>query len=122
MYPLVSIVIPAYNAEKTIARAIESVLAQSIRDWELIVVNDASTDETAKEVDAYAQTEERVHVISFEKNSSVFMARKYGVQAARGKYLMFLDADDALLPYSCEEAVRLIRHAKTDIVQFGKNL
>lgn len=122
MYPLVSIVIPAYNVEKTIARAIESVLAQSIRDWELIVVNDASTDETAKKVDAYAQTEERMHVISFEKNSSVFMARKYGVQAARGKYLMFLDADDALLPYSCEEAVRLIRHAKTDIVQFGTKL
>jgi glycosyltransferase involved in cell wall biosynthesis len=90
--PLVTVIIPAYNREATIARAVDSVLAQTLDDLELIVVDDASTDRTAGIVAAYADP--RVRLLRHARNRRAAAARNTGIRAARGKYVAFLDSDD----------------------------
>lgn len=92
--PTVSIIIPAYNAERWIHRSIESVLRQDYPDKEIIVVDDGSTDNTAAAVEAY---QDQVRYIR-QENAGPGAARNTGAAEARGKYLMFLDADDEYLP------------------------
>jgi glycosyltransferase involved in cell wall biosynthesis len=92
--PFFSVIIPAYNRERYIGKAIESVLAQTCRDFELIVVDDGSTDNTAKEVKRYG---DRVCYI-YQKNRGPSAARNTGIKAARGKYIAFLDSDDRFFP------------------------
>ena len=96
--PLVSVVIPAFNRERVIGKAIKSVLAQTFQDFEIIVVDDGSRDETAKNAIKFACCEPRVRVIRFETNQGAQAARNAGARAARGKWLSFLDSDDEWLP------------------------
>lgn len=91
-----SIVIPAYQAEATICRAMDSVLAWNLDDLELIVVDDGSTDETARLVSLRASSDSRLRLIS-QSNEGRSSARNRGVREARGERVMFLDADDSLL-------------------------
>lgn len=91
--PLVTIVMPAYNVEKYIGKSIESVLGQTVSDWELIIVNDGSTDKTLSIIKHYAVTESRITVID-QPNCGVSVARNKGLDAARGQFISFLDADD----------------------------
>ncbi len=91
--PLVSIIMPVYNAEKYIVEAIESVIAQSYERWELIVVNDGSTDSTFSLLEGF--DDERI-VIKTQENSGVSAARNRGLALAKGEYITFLDADDLL--------------------------
>ena len=90
----VSTIIPAYNAESTIAEAIDSALSQSCQSHEVIVVNDGSNDSTAEILATYGN---RIHVIS-QSNGGVAKARNAGIAVSRAKYLAFLDADDRWLP------------------------
>lgn len=92
--PTVSVVIPAHNAAWCVARAIDSVLAQRYRDFEVIVVDDGSTDETGAVVARYVNA---VRLIS-QPNGGMSSARNAGIHAARGRYVAFLDADDRWLP------------------------
>ena len=92
--PLVSVVIPAYNAAWCVGRAIDSVLAQTFADHELIVVNDGSTDGTAQVLAGYG---DRICVID-QPNGGMSHARNAGIGAARGRYVAFLDSDDRWLP------------------------
>lgn len=92
--PTVSVVIPAYNAAWCVAKAIDSVLAQDYRDFELIVVDDGSTDDTAKVLAAYGDA---IRVIR-KPNGGLSSARNTGIAAARGEFIAFLDADDWWLP------------------------
>lgn len=94
VHPLVSIIIPAYNGQPYIAAAIESVLAQTYSNWELIVVDDGSQDGTAEVVRAYGND---VHYI-YQENQDVAAARNRGVREARGVWIAFLDQDDFFLP------------------------
>jgi glycosyltransferase involved in cell wall biosynthesis len=89
--PLVSIIMPAYNAEKTIVESIESVLRQTYKNWELIVVNDGSMDSTSAVV--WAINDERVRLIE-QENGGVANARNNGINNATGEYIAFLDSDD----------------------------
>jgi len=98
--PAVSVVIPAYNREATVVRAMRSVLDQSVRDLELIVVDDASTDGTVKAVEAV--TDSRIRLLCHETNRRAGAARNTGVLAARGEYVAFLDSDDEWLPDKLE--------------------
>lgn len=91
--PLVTIVIPAYNVEEYIGKSIESVLEQTVSDWELIIVNDGSTDKTLSIIKNYAAMESRIMVID-QPNGGVSVARNKGLDAASGQYISFLDADD----------------------------
>ena len=104
--PKVSIIIPAYNAEKVLARCIDSVLAQTFTDFELLVMDDGSKDGTAALCDAYAAKDARVRVVHKE-NSGVSDTRNQAINLATGEYLQFLDADDWITP----EATALFVHA-----------
>jgi glycosyltransferase involved in cell wall biosynthesis len=92
--PFFSIIIPAYNVEKYIARSISSVLSQSFKDFEIIIVNDGSVDKTADIIDSYAKKTEKINVINHVKNESQHVSRMDGVAASNGQYILFLDADD----------------------------
>lgn len=95
--PLFSIVLPAYNAEKYIGSTIESILQQTVDDWELIIVNDGSTDFTYQVCQEYSSKDTRIRVIS-KPNGGVSSARNRGIKEACGKYITFIDADD--LPHA----------------------
>jgi len=91
---LISVIMPAYNAEGTIEEAIESVISQSYKDWELIVVDDASTDQTATIVATYGAKDKRIKLLSLAQNGWMANARNQGIAIAAGEYLAFLDSDD----------------------------
>ena len=96
-FPLVSVVTPAYNAAAFIAQTIQSVQQQSYEHWEMLIVDDGSTDETAAVVEQYAAAEARIRLIS-QPNGGVSKARNQGVDEAQGELIAFLDADDRWLP------------------------
>lgn len=100
----VSVVIPAYNAAWCVAHAVDSVLAQRFRDYELIVVNDGSSDNTAKVLSAYG---DKLRVLD-KLNGGLSSARNAGIRAARGRYVAFLDADDRWLPDKLAKQVALM--------------
>lgn len=112
--PLTSIIIPAYNAEQWIAEAIKSVQAQTEQDWELIVVNDGSRDNTAGVVSAVVDP--RITVVD-KSNGGVSAARNTGIERARGTFIAFLDADDAMLSiHSLRSKLEALRSAGVDWV------
>ncbi len=94
MNELVSIIMPAYNAEKFIGQAIASVRAQSYPHWELLIVDDCSTDGTAQLVRAAAQEDPRIRYDCLQTNSGAAMARNRAIELAQGRYIAFLDSDD----------------------------
>ncbi|MGL5892694.1 MAG: glycosyltransferase family 2 protein, partial [Bacteroidia bacterium] len=102
----VSVVVPAYNAEPFIAETIESVLAQTLQNWELIVVDDGSTDKTVSVAEQFCG-DERISIIR-QKNAGVSAARNAGLLPAKGKYVAFLDADDVWLPENLKRKVALL--------------
>jgi len=91
--PMVSIIIPAYNAGRFISETIESVLLQSFTNWELIIVNDGSKDNTGEIISKYAAADKRISIITKE-NSGVSDTRNKGIEKSKGEMLAFLDADD----------------------------
>lgn len=91
--PLVSIIMPAYNSDNTIANSIDAVLEQTYKNWELIIINDCSTDSTKEIVSTYAY-DERLIIINNEKNKGIAISRNRGISKAKGKYICFLDSDD----------------------------
>src|SRR6202000_2278953 len=96
--PKVSIILPTYNRADTIMRAVRSVQAQTFQDWELIVVDDGSTDDTAS---LLAGVETRM-VLTRQPNRGFTEARNAGIRAARGPYIAFLDSDDEFMPHHLE--------------------
>lgn len=99
--PLISIIIPVFNAEKYINDCIKSILCQTFGDWELVIVNDGSTDNSGKICDGFSTNDDRVqtfHTI----NSGVTAARTFGIKHAKGEFLCFVDADDFLPPNALE--------------------
>ena len=106
---LVSIIMPAYNAEKYIEEAIQSVLKQTYTNWELIIVNDNSADDTEKIIKKYQGEDKRIKLHSLPKNQGVANARNTAIQNARGRYLAFLDSDDMWLPEKVEKQIRFMR-------------
>src|SRR5689334_21674594 len=91
--PLVSVVIPAYNAGSTIKATIISVLNQTLSDIEVLVIDDGSTDNTADIVAAFSDTDKRISIIR-SVNQGVARARNLGIEKSRGQYIAFVDADD----------------------------
>ncbi len=107
MEPLVSIIVPVYNAENFMVRCIDSILNQEYRNFELLLVDDGSTDHTGAICDSYAGKDHRVKVFH-QENQGVSQARNYALDHASGEYIQFLDSDDWISP----EATKLfVRHA-----------
>ena len=92
--PFFSIVMPVYNAEKYIREAINSICAQTFTDWECLIINDCSSDNTLKILEEYKKKDSRIQIFSLEENQGVSSARNKGIRCAKGKYLWFVDADD----------------------------
>ena len=92
--PAISVIVPAYNAEKYIVNCVESIRKQTFQDWELVIVNDGSKDKTRELCDQCVAGDERIRVIHLRKNAGVSNARNVGMSNAQGEYIMFLDADD----------------------------
>jgi glycosyltransferase involved in cell wall biosynthesis len=114
--PLVSVIIPAFNRERVIGRAIKSVLAQTFQDFEIIVVDDGSRDETAKNAIKLACSEPRVRIFRFETNQGAQAARNAGARVAQGKWLSFLDSDDEWLPRSLEIRLGIAAVENVDVI------
>jgi glycosyltransferase involved in cell wall biosynthesis len=95
---MITVITPAFNAERFIAEAIRSVLSQTFEDFEYLIVDDGSTDKTATIAQAYAAQDARVRVVSNGANNGLSHARNEGLEAARGEYVAFLDADDIWEP------------------------
>ena len=103
--PLVSIVIPVYKAEDLLPRCLDSILAQTMRDWECVMVDDGSPDGSGAVCDRYAAQDSRFKVIH-KVNEGGSIARNVGVENACGKWLYFVDNDDVLAPGLLEAALK----------------
>lgn len=115
MLELISIVMPAYNAAQYIEQSIESVLKQSYTNWELIIVDDCSIDDTYKIVEKLCLNEKRIKLFRMNENSGVAMARNFAISMSRGKYIAFLDSDDLWLPDKLEKQLNLMQEKKAVI-------
>lgn len=111
---LVSIIMPAFNSAETLSASVESVIAQSMSDWILYIIDDASTDSTSEIIRKYTVEEHRVIYIRMPYNSGVAAARNVGISAAKGKYIAFLDSDDIWLPHKLK--------CQVDILESGFNV
>lgn len=103
MKPIVSVVIPTYNHERYIAEALDSVLAQTYKDYEVIVVDDGSTDNTREVVKSYGDAVRYI----YQQNKRMSAARNTGIRAAQGEYIAFLDSDDTWYPQKLEKQMKL---------------
>lgn len=103
--PLVSVIMPAYNAERYIAEAIQSILDQTYSRFELIIINDCSQDHTLDVVKRFALKDKRIKVFSNDENLKLSKSLNRGIRESRGKYIARMDADDVSLPTRLEEQV-----------------
>lgn len=108
MNDLVSILTPTYNTEKFIRATIESVQNQTYQNWEMILVDDASTDETVKIISDFAEKDNRIKLFKLSKNSGNGFARNVALEKASGKYIAFLDADDLWFPSKLEKQLQFL--------------
>ncbi len=105
--PLVSVIMAAYNSERYIGEAIESIIAQSYPHWELLITDDGSTDTTAEIVRRYSASDERIRLIQ-QENRGAAAARNRAIEKSKGKYLAILDSDDIALPTRLEKQVEYL--------------
>jgi glycosyltransferase involved in cell wall biosynthesis len=123
--PLVSVLMTAYNREKYISEAIESVLASTYTNYELIIVDDCSKDNTVKIALSYAEKDERIQVYVNDENLDQFPNRNKAAEYAKGKYIKYLDSDDKIYDWGlayCVEMMEKYPDAGMGILNFNKNI
>lgn len=120
--PKVSIVVPVYNDAGYLEQSLRSALGQTLDDIEVVCVDDGSTDGSRQVIEQLAAGDPRLRLLSHTTNMGSSQARKDGVAASTGEYIMFLDADDELVPEACETAHATIEEFQTDMVQFGSEV
>lgn len=114
---MVSIIIPVYNVEKYVGEALKSVLAQTYKDFEVIVVDDCGTDRSMKVVEEIAEKSPCVHILHHERNRGLSAGRNTGIEAAKGDWLYFFDSDDILAPDCINNLVSLAEaHREIDMI------
>ena len=115
---LLSIIVPAYNVARWITRCMDSILAQSYRNIEVIVIDDGSTDETPVIIDEYSEKDQRVHVIH-QNNQGLVKSREVGIKAACGEFVGFVDGDDEIEPHMYEKLINNAVKHNAQISQCG---
>ena len=115
--PKVSVIIPVYKVERYVRRCLDSVMSQTLTDWEAICVDDGSPDNSGKILDEYARRDKRIRVIHKE-NGGVSAARNDGIKLARGQYVIFIDSDDFIHPQLFEITTCLADKNNADTVSF----
>ena len=117
MNHLVSIVMPCFNAERYIAQAIESVLMQTYEYWELLIVDDGSTDDSSKIIQSYSEKDARIRFYKTDiPSGGASVPRNIAVEKAKGRFIAFLDSDDVWMPTKLEQQLPLFSNEKTAIV------
>ena len=111
---MISVLVPVYNVEKYLRRCLDSILAQTYTDYEVVLVDDGSTDKSGALCDAYAAEHGHIRVIH-QKNAGLAQVRNVSVAAARGEYITFVDSDDAIEPTYLEVLMRDLRETGSDI-------
>lgn len=109
MKDIVSIITPVYNCGKYIGETIESVLKQSYQNWEMIVVDDCSTDNSAKIIKEYMSSEPRIKYFKLDKNSGAAVARNTAIEHAKGRFIAFLDSDDLWHPDKLKKQIEFMK-------------
>ncbi|GGL58678.1 teichuronic acid biosynthesis protein TuaG [Sporolactobacillus putidus] len=107
-HPLVSVITPAYNAEQTIDATIASVIGQTFRDWEMIIVDDCSSDRTRARLMNLTASDPRIRTLFLEKNSGAAAARNKALDLAKGRYVAFLDSDDCWKKEKLEKQLKFM--------------
>ena len=120
MTPLLSVIVPVYNTKKYLRECIDSILAQTYSNYELILVDDGSTDGSSEICDEYAQKNERVFVIHKE-NCGLLHTRKVGFAAAKGEYISYIDSDDFIAADMYEYMMSKIAEHNVDVAIFQVN-
>ena len=108
MTPLVSIIMPCYNAERYIAQSIESVLAQTYQNWELLITDDCSTDNSVKVATKYSLQDDRINLLVPDEHQGIARTRNMSISRARGRFMAFLDNDDMWKPEKLEKQVNFM--------------
>lgn len=117
--PLISIIVPVYNSEKTLNKCIDSILKQAFDDWELLLIDDGSTDRSYEICNEYAAKDKRIEVYH-KKNAGVSSARNVGLNRAKGKWITFGDSDDEILNNTFALYDRIIKeHNEIDLISCG---
>ena len=112
---MISIIIPAYNCAKYLEETVKSVLSQTYQDFEVLILNDCSTDCTAILIGQLAKADKRIRVLSNEKNIGVSQTRNKGIEAAQGEYIAFIDADDVWLSDKLERQMDCLKKQELDL-------
>ena len=115
---MVSVIVPVYNVERYLSACIESVLGQTYSDWELLLVDDGSTDRSGRICDEYAENNSRIRVFHKE-NGGVSSARNLALDQMRGDFCIMLDSDDLIHPSLLEDTLQIIHDTQTDAVIYG---
>lgn len=118
----ISIIIPIYNREVFLNHTLYSVVNQTFKNIEIICVDDCSTDNSGEIIERFAASDSRIRHIRHDRNLGAGIARKTGILASSGEYIMFLDGDDFLALEACEEMYCAANNVQTDIVQYGTNI
>lgn len=118
-FGLISIIMAAYNAENTIGQAITSVIQQTYTDFELIIINDCSTDRTVDVINEFIKKDARIRLINNSKNMGVSYTRKHGLDEAKGSWIAILDSDDLWLPEKLAKQVEFQKKTHADLLYTG---
>ena len=122
MRPFVSVVMPSYNAEKYISEAIQSVIAQTYENWELLIIDDCSTDSTANIVKQFSDVDSRITLYSNPKNMGVALTRNKGMNLAKGSWIALLDSDDVSHKDKLEKQLVAAENTGADIIYCSYSL
>jgi CDP-glycerol glycerophosphotransferase len=117
--PELSIIIPVYDVEAYLPECLDSVLSQDFTDFEIVAINDGSPDASLEILRRYEKADARLRVIDFDRNHGLGAARNRGLDAATGRYVMFLDSDDSIVEGALSKAIGRARETDADVVLFG---
>lgn len=120
--PKISVVIPTFNRCESLKKAVQSVLEQTFCDYEIVIVNDGSTDQTAAYLDSLIRKYPQISIVSFNENRGGNYARNEGIRKSSGELIAFLDDDDYFVPDKLEKAVSILRQTNIDLLYSAKNI
>lgn len=115
MQALISIITPCFNAEKFIAQTIESVRNQTYSNWEMLIIDDCSTDKSKEIINSFTTTDTRIKLIELKENKGTAYAKNQGLALAKGNFIAFIDADDVWLPQKLEKQMKVLMHTQAAI-------
>ena len=118
----VSIIIPVYNSERYLGECLDSVLNQTLKDIQIICVNDASTDHSEAILEEYARKDSRIVLLNNKQNGGLSYTRNHGMKVAEGEYIYFLDSDDSIVPEAMEELYAKAKKLDTDVLFFDSEM